>query len=136
MKESELERVLASPNNETLDQLCDLLMLKLAEKQKGGLLPKQGVASSNLVTRSISYKGGTCLPKIAVEKFISKYRLYAKAQGLSYKTISHVSRCVRYFYTFMGGIQDVSLVTASDFRRFKVKLSAHKLRYTFLTGHT
>ena len=44
MKESELERVLASLNSEALDQLCNLLILKLAEKQKGCLLPKQGVA--------------------------------------------------------------------------------------------
>ncbi len=43
MKESELERVLASPNSETLDQLCDLLLTKLTEKQKGCLLPKQNV---------------------------------------------------------------------------------------------
>ena len=55
MKESELERVLASPNSEALNQLCDLLLIKLAEKQKGCLLPKQGVGgASKLVVCSLA----------------------------------------------------------------------------------
>ena len=86
------------------------------------LLPKQGVASSNLVTRSISYKGGACLQNKTLEIYTSKYRLYADAQGLSPKTISHTSRCVGFFDSFMGGIHDISQVTADDLRRFIVAL--------------
>ena len=44
MKDFELKRVLASPDSEVLDQLCDLLLIKLTEKQKGCLLPNQDVS--------------------------------------------------------------------------------------------
>jgi len=59
MEYSELERVLASPNSEALDQLCDLLLIKLTEKQKGCLLPKQGVSgASELAVCDLAM--GTC----------------------------------------------------------------------------
>jgi len=74
------------------------------------------------ISGRIRVRKGACLPKMAMENFISKYHLYAEAQGLSSKTISHTSRCVRFFDTFMGGIQDVSQVTADDLRRFIVAL--------------
>lgn len=55
MEYSELERVLASLNSKALDQLCDLLLIKLTEKQKGCLLPKQGVGGvAKLVVCSLT----------------------------------------------------------------------------------
>ena len=84
------------------------------------MLPKQGVAGSNPVTRSICYNRGACLIDMAMEQLIKKYRLYAEAQGLSQKTIDHVVRCVRFFDTFMGGVKDVSKVTPDDLREFIV----------------
>ena len=92
MKEIELNRVLASLPPDAVDQLCDLLLLKLADRQKGYLLPKQVVVGSNPITRSLCYNGGTCLSKMSVKTLLGKYRLFAEAQCFSPNTILHVNR--------------------------------------------
>ena len=47
------ERVLASLSPESLDRLADLVIAKLTARNGGVLLPKQDVAGSNPITRSI-----------------------------------------------------------------------------------
>ena len=44
--------VLASLDPATVNSLVDAVLAKLAEKNRGFLLPKQDVGSSNLLTRS------------------------------------------------------------------------------------
>jgi len=44
--------VLASLSPELMDRICDALIAKLALKDEGDLLPKQGVVGSNPITRS------------------------------------------------------------------------------------
>ena len=46
------ERVLASLTPEVMDSLAELVVAKLLAKNSAWLLPKQGVGSSNLLTRS------------------------------------------------------------------------------------
>ena len=46
--------VLASLSPEMMDRICDALIAKLALKNEGDLLPKQGVVGSNPITRSNS----------------------------------------------------------------------------------
>ena len=46
----------ASANPDAIDQLCDAVISKLAEKIGNTLLPKQAVASSSLVSRSTANK--------------------------------------------------------------------------------
>ena len=50
--ESNPERVLASLSPDTMDKLADLVVAKLQGKNPTSQLPKQGVTSSNLATRS------------------------------------------------------------------------------------
>jgi len=54
---NQLEGVSALVSPEILDQLAELLLAKLTEKNAGGLLPKQAVASSSLVSRSNLFAG-------------------------------------------------------------------------------
>jgi len=51
-KEMRKRRASASTSSEVINQLCDLVVPKLAEKIVEHLLPKQRVVSSNLITRS------------------------------------------------------------------------------------
>jgi hypothetical protein len=46
------QRVSASPNSPSFQQLWESLGSKLIEAAQGSLLPKQRVVSSNLITRS------------------------------------------------------------------------------------
>jgi len=80
MKEIELNRVLASLPPDAVDQLCDLLLLKLADRQKGCLLPKQVVEGSNPFTRSTPHNGGACLSKMSVKALLGKYLPLAEAK--------------------------------------------------------
>jgi len=57
-----------------------------------------------------------------MDSIINKYTLTTKAEGFSQKTIKHTVRAVKYFDKFLGGIDDVSRVTADDLRRFIVGL--------------
>ena len=51
---------------------------------KGCLLPKQDVVGSNPITRSNSFKRGTCFPrKMSIDTLLSKYTLHARAEGYS-----------------------------------------------------
>ena len=61
------------------------------------LLPKQRVASSSLVSRSIRRKGGSCLPKINIQNLISRYTLFARSEGLSENTVEHTKRIVAFY---------------------------------------
>ena len=57
---------------------------------------------------------------------IKKYDLSARAEGLSEKTVKHTNNSVSYFDRFLGGIDDVSKVTADDLRRFIVDLRGRR----------
>jgi integrase/recombinase XerD len=57
---------------------------------------------------------------------IKKYDLSARAEGLSEKTVKHTNNSVGYFDRFLGGIDDVSKVTADDLKRFIVDLRNRK----------
>jgi hypothetical protein len=61
-----------------------------------------------------------------VKSIILKYTLSAQAEGLSEKTIKHTVSAVKYFDISLGGINDVSKVTADDLRRFIVDLRSHR----------
>jgi site-specific recombinase XerD len=84
------------------------------------LLPKQKVASSNLVSRS-NPSLAICLPKNSVEQHLARYRLQARARGYSDATINHSENCVREFAAFLGA-SDVTRITGDDLRRFVVSL--------------
>ena len=78
---------------------------------------KQAVASSNLVARSTTRKGTTCITRDGSLR-TSRYRLWAQAQGYSPKTISHVTQAVEMFEKFLGGIPDAGRISGDDLRRF------------------
>jgi hypothetical protein len=59
---------------------------------------------------------------MAMNNLLNQYRLSARAEGLSPKTIDHVCRVVGFFEDFLGGIDDVRKVSADDLRRFIVAL--------------
>jgi integrase/recombinase XerD len=63
---------------------------------------------------------------VDINSIILKYTLTEKAEGLSQKTINHTVSAVKYFDKFLGGIDDVSRVTADDLRRFIVGLQNRK----------
>ena len=52
----------------------------------------------------------------------TRYELYAGAAGFSTAHIADMRNSVRYFDQFLGGINDLSAVTADDFRRYLVYL--------------
>ena len=61
--------VLASLSPEMMDRICDALIAKLALKNEGDLLPKQGVVGSNPITRSTfihHYRRNTNAPCLLV----------------------------------------------------------------------
>ena len=87
------------------------------------LLPKQDVVGSNPITRSPRLTQRLASPPPAsVTRQLARYRLDACARGYSESTISHTERCVRFFTTFLGGIDDVARVGADDLRRFIISL--------------
>ncbi len=53
---------------------------------------------------------------------LSRYRLSARAEGLSEKTISHTRLAMKLFAEFVGGIADVKQITADDLRWFTIGL--------------
>ena len=61
-----------------------------------------------------------------VNSVITKYSLSARAEGFSEKTVKHTVNSVNYFASFLGGIDDVSKVTADDLKRFIVDLRGRR----------
>jgi site-specific recombinase XerD len=53
---------------------------------------------------------------------MTRYELAARAEGKSPKTVDHVKLSVKLFDQYIGGIQDVSKVTADDLRHFILEL--------------
>ena len=90
------------------------------------LLPKQDVGSSNLLTRSIVPREGSCLGKRSVSFLLSRYEVAARASGLSVSTISHTTRCVTYFTRYIGDVQEVQLIGVDEFRAFLSALRSQK----------
>ena len=50
------------------------------------------------------------------------YRICARAEGKSPRTIGRVTSSVGYFGRFLGGDPEISSVTADDLRRFIIAL--------------
>jgi hypothetical protein len=53
---------------------------------------------------------------------LNAYRICARAEGKSPRTIEWIACSVKYFGDFLGGDPDISAVTADDFRRFIIAL--------------
>jgi integrase/recombinase XerD len=53
---------------------------------------------------------------------LTAYRICAKAEGKSPRTIEWITSSVRYFTSFLGDDQDISTITAIDLRRFIIAL--------------
>ena len=56
---------------------------------------------------------------------LTAYRICAKAEGKSPRTIQWITSSVGYFMDFLGGDQDISTLTANDLRRFIIALPEH-----------
>ncbi len=58
---------------------------------------------------------------------LAAYRIYAKAEGKSPKSIRHVAQSVSHFSKFLGNNQEITNITAGDLRRFIIALQdTHK----------
>jgi len=79
---------------------------------------KQVVASSSLVSRSITPEAATCLTPLSLPFQLARYALDARARGYSEQTIAHTEMSVHSFEAFQGGIGDVSRVAGDDLRHF------------------
>ena len=53
---------------------------------------------------------------------LTAYRICAKAEGKSPRTIQWVTSSVSYFGAFLGDNQDISTITGNDLRRFIIAL--------------
>jgi len=53
---------------------------------------------------------------------LSAYRICAQAEGKSPKAIRWIMSSVSYFSEFLGPKQEISSITANDFRRFIIAL--------------
>lgn len=71
-----------------------------------------------------------------ISEALAAYRICAKAEGKSQRTIEWVNSSVSYFCQFLGDKEDIATITANDFRRFiialrdKPKFSGHPLNKT------
>ena len=71
-----------------------------------------------------------------ISEALAAYRICAKAEGKSQRTIGWVNSSVSYFCQFLGDKEDIATITANDFRRFiialrdKPKFSQHPLNKT------
>ena len=60
---------------------------------------------------------------------LTAYRLYARAEGKSPRTVEWITSCVQHFIEFLGGDQELVAVSAEDLRRFiRALQDAHKYR--------
>jgi site-specific recombinase XerD len=57
-----------------------------------------------------------------VSEALTAYRICARAEGKSPRTIGWVTSSVGYFARFLGGDPDISSITADDLRRFIITL--------------
>ena len=111
---------------------------------------KQVVAGSSPVSRSTKLTGVPAYDKIAafchrllleqgvgcqrkefqvttISEALTAYRICAKAEGRSPKTLDWITSSVRYFREFLGGDADIGTLTANDLRRFIIALqSSHR----------
>jgi site-specific recombinase XerD len=53
---------------------------------------------------------------------LTAYRICARAEGKSPRTIGWVTSSVGYFARFLGGDSDISVITTDDLRRFIITL--------------
>ena len=58
----------------------------------------------------------------SIDTLLARYRLAARAEGLSEKTIEHINLSVGLFNRFLDGVTDVQKVEADDLKRFIVAL--------------
>jgi site-specific recombinase XerD len=59
---------------------------------------------------------------VTLSDALNAYRICARAEGKSHRTIEWIACSVKYFGDFLGGDPDISAVTAEDFRRFIITL--------------
>jgi integrase/recombinase XerD len=60
---------------------------------------------------------------------LTAYRICARAEGKSQRTIQWITSSVGYFIDFLGGDQDIATITGNDLRRFIIALQdSHKYR--------
>jgi len=57
-----------------------------------------------------------------ISEALAAYRICAKAEARSARTIQWITSSVGYFKDFLGGDQDISTLTANDLRRFIIAL--------------
>ncbi|UCG82808.1 MAG: hypothetical protein JSW38_11585, partial [Dehalococcoidia bacterium] len=57
-----------------------------------------------------------------ISEALAAYRICARAEGRSPKTIGWITSSVGYFTDFLGGDQEISTLTANDLRRFIIAL--------------
>ncbi len=60
--------------------------------------------------------------EIHLSQMLAVYRIYARAEGKSHKTIAWITDGVRYFINFLGVDQEVTSIQAHDLRRFIIAL--------------
>lgn len=58
----------------------------------------------------------------SIDTLLTRYKLAARAEGFSEKTIDHIKLSLKLFDGFLGGVADVRKVDADDLRRFIVAL--------------
>ncbi len=57
-----------------------------------------------------------------ISEGLTAYRICARAEGRSRRTIDWITSSVRYFTDFLGGDADIAGITADDLRRFIIAL--------------
>ncbi len=66
---------------------------------------------------------------MTLSEALAAYRICAKAEARSPRTIEWITSSVRHFMEFLGGDPDIASITVSDFRRFIIALQeSHKYR--------
>ncbi len=126
--DTEPERLLASLSPETIDRLADLVVTKLRVLGSHPLTSKQVVAGPSPVSRSTGVTGGLASPTNPgnLPEYLSRYRIAARAAGLSQATVNHVSLCVTLFSRYLGEAASVQKVRAEDYRSFLVSLQERR----------
>ena len=112
----------ASLPPEALDQLCDMIIAKLQDRNTWGPAFQAGCRGFESLLPLQEPKRGTCFHKMSIENLMTRYELTARAELKSPKTVEHVKLSVKLFTSSVGGIQDVSKVKADDLRHFILDL--------------
>ena len=98
---------------------------QLISNKKGNCFNKNAryvaLCCSPLPDRGLSLKGED-REMATLSDVLSAYQICAQAEGRSPKTIRWIVSSVYYFSDFLGPKQEISYITADDFRRFIIAL--------------